>query len=175
MEQTRTVTRIAGNNVGAKLKNVWFYIPIIFQVIISAIVGTGTKVESLQTWPAVWDMIIAYLSNPFLLSLLLIQIYGQLKSFDTKGPWRDNDLTNSKIAPTHPDIKVFKAGESVVDDNTVILADNVDGEAIEEVVEHEETIINNDATEKEVYTGSVQEKYNPDLAGPEVYANDKKR
>lgn len=175
MEQTRTATKIAGNNVEAKLKNVWFYIPIVFQIIISAIVGTGTKVESLQTWPAVWDMIIAYLSNPFLLSLLLIQIYGQLKSFDTKGPWRDNELTNSKIAPTHPDIKVVKAGETVVDDDTVILADNVDGEAVEDVVENEKTIVDDDVNDKKTYSNSIQEEYNPDLAGPEVYANDKKR
>lgn len=147
MNDEKQMVKLAGNNIGAKLKNAWFYVPLILQVLISAIAGTGTKVETLQTWPAVGRMILDYISNPFLLSLLLIQIYGQLKSFDNKGAWRDDTITNRKPKPTDPDIEIVVDGPPVVTDDTVVILDN-----------------------KEVEN---EEKFDPALSGPEVYSNGK--
>lgn len=120
-------TEIAGNNIQVKLKNLIFYLPIVAQIFVTSMISTGTTFSEIQTWEKAFEVLFAYFTNPYLLGVLVIQIYGQLKNFDNKGGWKDDTFTRNKDNPTSPSIDLMIRGEEkTINDDSEVIIDNTD-------------------------------------------------
>ncbi|KAA1039108.1 hypothetical protein ERX35_007790 [Macrococcus equipercicus] len=115
---------IAGNNVVAKLKNLWIYVPIILSAFMPVMAMTNTSLADLNSWPRLHLLITTFFSNPYLIITFLTTLYASLKSFDIKGAWRDSRFNQEKVGPTDPDMEVIIKGQQEVTDQSQVKVDN---------------------------------------------------
>lgn len=78
-------------NLKVRLKNPWFYIGLA-SVIFAAI---GIDPSTLTSWGAVWQEVVAFVSNPFLIASTVVAVLGVFIDPTTKG------LTDSNEAMTY--------------------------------------------------------------------------
>ena len=70
-------------NLKVRLKNPWFYIGIVC-VIITAV---GVDPTTLTSWAALWQTIVDFVSNPFLIGTTFVSVLSVFIDPTTKGIW----------------------------------------------------------------------------------------
>ena len=68
-------------NLKVRVKNPWFWVGL-FSVILTAI---GVEPESLTSWQAVLDMLVAFINNPFIIITTAIAVLSVFVDPTTKG------------------------------------------------------------------------------------------
>lgn len=116
-----------------RFKNPKYVVQILLSILTPILGYAGITASDLTAWQAVGDLLIKALSNPYVLSLVLVSVYNATTDPTITGFGRDSDYSMKKEEPTHPNTDLTIKGKQEIDDNTEIVADNTDKDLFEEV------------------------------------------
>ena len=86
-------------NFKVRLKNPVFIVQFILAIFTPILAYAGLTAQDLTTWKALGDLIVNAISNPYVLSLVVVSVYNALNDPTTDGILRDSDAAMSYESP----------------------------------------------------------------------------
>jgi len=65
--------------------NLAFIVRFVGALLIPVLAYLGIQFEDLNSWPALWDLLVKFLSNPFLIGLAIVNAINMIPDPTTKG------------------------------------------------------------------------------------------
>ena len=72
-------------NLKVRFKNPVFWAEVILSVFTPILAYAGITAEAITTWPALWELIVGAVSNPYVLGLVIVSVWNALNDPTTKG------------------------------------------------------------------------------------------
>ena len=79
-------------NIKVRIKNPVFWVQIVLSILTPILAYAGLTAQDLTTWAKLGDVLVMALSNPYVLSLVLVSVWNTFNDPTTKG------VTDSKRA-----------------------------------------------------------------------------
>lgn len=79
-------------NIKVRIKNPVFWVQIVLSILTPILAYAGLTAQDLTTWAKLGDVLVMALSNPYVLSLVLVSVWNTFNDPTTKG------ITDSKRA-----------------------------------------------------------------------------
>lgn len=84
-------------NWKVRAKNIHFWVQIIVTIVIATLTYAGVSGSEITTWGKLFDLIIATLSNPYILVMIGVSVYNAIVDPTTEGfSDSDNAMTYDK-------------------------------------------------------------------------------
>lgn len=72
-------------NLKVRFNNPMFYVQLVLSVLTPILAYSGLTATDLTTWAALGDVLLQAISNPYVLSLVIVSVYNALIDPTTKG------------------------------------------------------------------------------------------
>ena len=72
-------------NLKVRFKNPMFYVQLVLSVLTPILAYSGLTATDLTTWAKLGDVLVQAVSNPYVLSLVIVSVYNALIDPTTKG------------------------------------------------------------------------------------------
>ncbi len=72
-------------NLKVRFKNPMFYVQLVLSVLAPILAYSGLTATDLTTWAKLGDVLLQAISNPYVLSLVIVSVYNALIDPTTKG------------------------------------------------------------------------------------------
>lgn len=72
-------------NLKVRFKNPMFYVQLVLSVLTPILAYSGLTATDLTTWAKLGDVLLQAISNPYVLSLVIVSVYNALIDPTTKG------------------------------------------------------------------------------------------
>ena len=72
-------------NLKVRFKNPMFYVQLVLSVLTPILTYLGLTATDLTTWAKLADVLVQAISNPYVLSLVIVSVYNSLVDPTTKG------------------------------------------------------------------------------------------
>ncbi len=82
-------------NLKVRFKNPVFIAQLVLAILTPILAYAGLTAQDLTTWGALWNLLVEAVSNPYVLSLVIVSVWNALNDPTTKG------VTDSKKALTY--------------------------------------------------------------------------
>lgn len=72
-------------NIKVRIKNWSFWVSLFISIAAPILAYFGLTAADLTTWPAVWNLFVDAISNPYVVGLVVVSVYNTLVDPTTKG------------------------------------------------------------------------------------------
>ena len=81
-----------------RFKNPMFVVQLVLSIVIPIVGYFGMEVKDLTSWSIVGDLFLQAISNPYVLSLIVVSVYNAVLDPTTKGV-KDSDRALNRVKP----------------------------------------------------------------------------
>lgn len=82
-------------NLKVRIKNWVFWVQVLLAIATPVLAYAGLTASDITTWTKVWELIVMAVSNPYILGLIVVNIWSAMNDPTTSG------LGDSKLAMTY--------------------------------------------------------------------------